>query len=267
MLEDLEQAVGIAFPEYFRMVHAFLEFSELEDLGAGKSDMEFLSENSEEDQDINLWISYQIFDQKISMNYLSKGGIMEMILENLHELFTEELSALLMPEQNRFDKTTFITAEDTDEERMYKIQLAQIALYLKESGIFGSVTVDEIMKLAEYCRPSTYLSNDIIISEKTRTGSIYILGEGKLEESLTAPDGMVKSLRIMKKGCIFGIESLFPEGESKTTYTVVSPQAKLVEIDSEIFKEVLRRKPEGWIALLEKECDQKSRLQRLWTME
>ena len=35
----------------------------------------------------------------------------------------------------------------------------------------------------------------------------------------------------------------------------------------EILIEVFRRNPQGWIALLKKENEQKFRLQRLWTME
>ena len=84
---------------------------------------------------------------------------------------------------------------------------------------------------------------------------------------MTASDGMVKSLRILKKGDIFGVESLFSEALSAHTYTVVSQQAQIVEIDKEILTETFRRKPEGWIALLEKENKLKSKFQYLWTLE
>ena len=191
---------------------------------------------------------------------------MEIILDNLHDVLIGELSMLVVPGSARFDKSTFIKAGDTNEEKRYKILLAQIGLYLKNSGIFQMITVDEIMKLAEYCRLRTYLSGDSVITEKTRISNVCILGDGTLEESRMDADGMVKTVRIIKQDSVFGIESLFPNGESGTTYTVISPQAKIVEIDSKILTEALRRVPEGWIALLQKENDQKSRLQRLWTM-
>ena len=156
---------------------------------------------------------------------------------------------------------------DSDAEKLHKIRIAQIALYLKESGLFDALEVEEIMKLAEYCKLSSYLSNDEVVSEKDQIAKLYIVGDGKLEESRTAPDGMVKSLRIVKKGSVFGIESLYPEGKASTTYTVVTSQAKIVEISASVLKEVFRGKPDGWIALLQKETDQKLRLQRLWMME
>ena len=266
-VEELEKTVGISFSEYFRMVHEFLEFSELDKIGEGSSDVQVISGSGSDNTDINLFISYQMYDKNISMNYISQKGIMDVILENLHELFTEELERILQPEQNKFDKTTFITTDDSEEERAYKLRVAQIALYLKESGIFDSLTVEELMEFSEHCKLTSYLVNDMIVEEKTRPDSVYILGEGKLEESLTAMDSMVKTLRILKKGSVFGIESLFPEGEAITSFSVVSPQARVVEIEGEILKKAFRKKQESWIALLEKENEQKTKFQRLWTME
>lgn len=88
---------------------------------------------------------------------------------------------MLQPEQKKFDKTTFITTDDSEEERAYKLRVAQIALYLKESGIFDSLTVEELMEFSEHCRLTSYLVNDMIVEEKTRPDSVYILGEGKLD--------------------------------------------------------------------------------------
>lgn len=266
-IHDVEKETGIVFHEYFRMLHNFMEFSELDTIGENTDGIKEFEDMNAGDAEINLSVDYHLYDNNIGIQYTSRGGIMEIVLDNLHELFLDELSNLLVPEQEKFNKHTFIKLNDTDEEKLYKLQIAQIALYLKESGIFESITVDEIMKLAEYCQLSTRLMDDIVVSEKSRTSSIYIVGEGKLEESLTANDGIVKSLRIIKKGSIFGMESLFEKDEAKTAYTVVSQQAKIVEIDKEILIEVFRRNPQGWIALLKKENEQKFRLQRLWTME
>lgn len=265
-ISDIEEAVGICFDQYFRMVHHFEEFEELDDLEAGNGEIKDINGIQPEDTSINLFINYQMLDKNMILTYTSKGGIFELMLDNLHEIFMDELSTLLLPDSAKFDKKTFIKVDDSDEEKLRKIRIAQIALYLKNAGIFDSITVDEIMKLAEYCKLKAYLSGDMVVTEKSKMSKLYIIGEGKMEESRMAADGMVKSLRIAKEGSIFGVESLFPGGEAHTTYTVVSPQVKVVEIDNAILTEALRRKPEGWIALLEKEHDQKCRLQRLWTM-
>lgn len=266
-IREMESETGISFAEYFRMIHSFVEFSELDDGETGENQIREIHGIRREDSDINLFISYHLYDNNIGIHYFSKGGMVESILDNLHELFLNELSVILSLNQEKFDKKSFIKVSDTDEEKLYKIKVAQIALYLKESGIFEAVSVEEIMKFAQCCRLKTYLSNDVVVSEKSQISNLYIIGEGKLEESMTAVDGMVKSLRILKKGGVFGVESLFSSAMAGNSYTVVSTQAKIVEIDSEVLTEVLRQKPEGWIALLEKEHDQKSKLQRLWTMD
>lgn len=265
-ISDIEEAMGIQFREYFRVVHNFVEFDEFDDLEMGNGSIRNINAMSPEDTDINLFINYQILDKSIMLTYTSKGGINELMLDNLHEILEDELSNLFATDQTKFDKKTFIKMDDTVEEKLRKIRIAQIALYLKNTGIFGSISVEEIMKLAEYCKQKVYLSGDMVVTEKSKLSKLYILGEGKMEESRMAVDGMVKSLRIVKEGALFGVESLFEDGEACTTYTVVSPQVKIIEIENNIFTEVLRRKPEGWIALLQKEFEQKVKIQRLWTM-
>lgn len=253
---DIEEATGILFAQYFRILH----------------DFEGLGEKTEEsfgtdDTDINLCITYQRKERNIVMNYVSRSGIPEMMLDNIHEWLQEMLTEVLQYSNSRFDKKTYISVDDTDEEKLSKLRLAQIALYLKNTGIFNTMTVDGIMKLAEYCTLRTYLESDAVITEGSRSDMIYLIGDGRLEESRMDMEGMVKSLRIAKPGSVFGIESLFEGATAHSTYTVVGPQARIVEIDREIFTEVLRRKPEGWITLLEMENDQKCKMQRLWTME
>ncbi|MBO5486072.1 MAG: cyclic nucleotide-binding domain-containing protein, partial [Eubacterium sp.] len=266
-VQDMESAAGVDFSEYFRMIHNFVEFHELDNMGADRNAIRAMKGIHAEDTDINLFISYCLYEKNIVIHYTSKGGIMETILHNLHELFLDELRLILDGNPVGFDKTKFISAADSNEEKMYKIQLAQVGLYLKESGVFDGLTVDEIMKLAEYCEYATYLSNDAVVTEESAVSKVYIVGDGKLEESLTAADGMVKSIRILKKGDVFGLESLYRDSRGTHTITAVTQQVKIVAIDKEILTEVLRRKPEGWIALLEKESTVKSRFQYLWTLE
>lgn len=241
-----------------------MEFEELNDRKDSNRDVKIFNSIHGDDSGINLCINYQIFEKNIIFNYTSKEGILEIMLNHLHSLFIEELSLILKPENEKFDKKSFLKVDDTTEEKLYKIQVAQTALYMKNSGIFDEISVDDIMKLAECCRLKTYLSGDDIVSEKSTISKLYIIGDGKIEESRMALDGMVKSLRIVKKGCIFGVESLFADRKAKTTYTVVSSQAEIVEIDREILEAVLRKKPKSLIALLEKEYEQKCRFQQLW---
>lgn len=265
-VSDVEQETGIEFDKYFSMVQNFTGFIEPGNKDEDEVYFKTINFTQPDDTKINLFVNYQLLENGILITYTSKKGIYEFMLDKLNELLLDEIVMLMSDEKILPDKSIFIKADDTQEEKLHKINRARTALCLKNSGIFDSITLEEIIKLAEYCSLRTYLSGDTVINENTRPDKIYIVDEGKLEESMIAADGMVKSIRIAKQGAVFGQESLFIGGETKTTYTVVSSKARIVEIDKDIFIEVLRRKPEGWIALLQKENDQKCRLQRLWAI-
>lgn len=266
-IADVEEELSVSFSDFFKMAHHFMEFHELDSIGSGEDGIQTVDSIDTDDTSIELFVSYHLYEHNIGIQYMSKNGVIELLLDSLHAMFLDELCEILSLQRIGFDKASFIKVSDSDEEKLYKIRLAQIALYLKESGLFDMLSVDEIMKLAEYCRLSTYLMNDIIIEEKSRPSALYIVGEGMLEESMTARDGMVKSLRIIRKGSVFGAESLYSGKEASATYTVIDPQIKLVEIDADIVKELFFSKPEGLLALMECEMEQKDRLQQLWTME
>lgn len=254
--ESIEKETNVIFKRQFRLIQ---DFSDMDSSDTEKK----VNENTE----INLSIFYNIENRKISMRYVSKSGFYELILENLHDMFLDVLTDVVKEDSGHFDKSTFIKDDDTNEQKLRKIRLAQIALYLKNSGIFSSLSVDDIMKLSEYCTLLSYLQDDEICKECTRENMIYIIGDGKVEESRMNCEGMVNSIRIAKPGNIFGIESLFDGKTYQSTYTVVSGQAKIVGIDGDILKETLRRKPDGWIALLEMENEQKCKAQHLWMMD
>lgn len=266
-VNDIEKAVGISFAEYFRMIHNFVDFNELDEMEAVEKKVQSFQGLYEEDCSINLCVDYYLFEDKIGINYTAKKGYIEIILDNLNELFLDELSGILSLGNIKFDKKSFIRVDDTKEEKLRKIKTAQTALFLKSSGIFDALTADEMIMLARHCRLGTYLSGDEILLQGSRISSLYIVGEGKLEESMMALDGMVKSLRIIGSGSIFGVESLFERKTTSSAYTVVSSQARIVEINKNVLAEVFSQKPDGLLALLQKEHDQKCKLQRLWTMD
>ena len=263
-IADVESLMGVSFAEYFKMTHNFMEFRELDNMENG--DIRTISGVGEEDTNIDLFISYQLFTDNIVISYSSKGGVSESELAVLHTMLMDELTYLLSADAVRVPKEPVQESIDKDGKKMYQVKHAQIGLYLKRSGLFDMLSVEEIMELAETCTLKTYLSNDIVVSEKSRISNMYIIGDGKLEESIMAVDGMVNSLRIMKEGSFFGIESLLSKKEVECTYTVLTPQAKIVEIDREVLLNTLNKKTEIWIALLEKENEHKNKLQKLWTM-
>ncbi|MGN0412248.1 MAG: condensation domain-containing protein [Lachnospiraceae bacterium] len=266
-VENIEAATGISFSEFFRMVHHFVNFDELGQMEIGKNSVHTVNGLSEDDLDINLCINYYLYEDKIGMNYIAKKGYIEILLDDLHELFLNELMGILSLGTVKFDKKSLFRVDDTREEKLRKIKKAQIALYLKNSGLFETLTVEEMIMLAGHCRLETYLSGDEILTQESIVSSLSIVGDGKLEESMMAMDGMVKSLRIIGNGKVFGVESLLEKKTAPSSYTVLTSHVQIVEIDKNVLSEVFSKKPEGLLALLQQVNDQKCKLQRLWTMD
>lgn len=266
-VKDMENACGISFSEYFRIAHNFVNFSELDAVESGKSTSQRVGEILREEIPTNLCINYYLFEHKMGMVYSAKQGFIEIILDNLHELFLDELSEVISVEREHFDRKKFLQLDDTEGDRLHKIMLAKTALYMKKSGIFETLTVEELIRVANYCKLRTYLPGDEVITQGGGATAFYIVGEGRLEESMTASDGLVKSLRIIGDGSTMGVECMLGGKRYPSTYTVVSGEAKVIQIDKNVLSQILAKRPAGMTALLKEENAQKHKLQRLWTME
>ena len=84
---------------------------------------------------------------------------------------------------------------------------------------------------------------------------------------MTALDGMVRSLRVVGAGELIGVEAILSDRRAKTTLSVIDSQARLISLDKKQLAGILQRVPGAWRALLEKENEQKHKLQSLWSIE
>ena len=264
-IPQLEQAFDEQLLNTIGLIHHFIRFENNNQMyytAAGET-----QDESCEDIGIRNCITYHIFEDKIALHYVSNTGELEFVLEHLHEQFAESLKAFFEPQRRKFDKTTYIGADDTDREKLFKLQMAQIALYLRDSGLFEGVSAGDMMALAEECRLHILQSGDVVISEGEFLSRVYIVGSGNLEESMTALDGMVRSLRVVGAGELIGVEAILSDRRAKTTLSVIDSQARLISLDKKQLAGILQRVPCAWRALLEKENEQKHKLQSLWSIE
>lgn len=265
--EQLEDLLKIKFKEYFSMIHHFIELKELNELDDLGMYNQYIEGNAYETNDTDLNINYHLFDDHIGLHYIINHSFLEIVIDNLHALYIDELNQILCDEKNVPTKGDFFEVNDTTQDKLRKLEIAQIALYLKNSGLFEMLSVEHIMQLAEECTLTSYMANDIIFSEKQPCDQLAIIGEGLIEENRMANDGLIRSLRLLKKGDIFGIESLLEKPLSLSTYEVICPQAKIVLIDRNLILEIFKIKSDFWIHLLEKGFTEKDKLQQLWMMQ
>ncbi len=263
-LEDIEKQIGRGLPELLGIRHQFLDLRS--PASAAENLQKMIGLDSQLHHLYGLRLEYRLSIKKIEIDYISYDRVFSEVLKQSHEAFVREIKLLLNDNTQEFDKESYIKEDDTQEEKLRKLILAQKALYLKESGLFDYLTVDELMQLAKPCRLHTLGTSECLLEEEEIVDSLFIIGEGMLEESRIGMDGLVKSIRIMKKTDCIGLECLMPERKSFNTYQVISRQATVLEINRDYLHTILSRYPQGFGILLGKEHDKSKKMQRLWML-
>lgn len=263
-LEDVEEQIGRGLPELLGIRHQFLDLRS--PASAAENLQKMIGLDSQLHHLYGLRLEYRLSAEGIEIDYISYDRVFSEVLKQTHEAFVREIRLLLHDNTQEFDKESYIRDDDTHEEKLRKLILAQKALYLKESGLFDYMTVDELMQLANPCRLHTLGSSECLLEEEEIVDSLFIIGEGSLEESRIGMDGLVKSIRIMKKPDCIGLECLMPERKSFNTYQVISRQATVLEINRDYLHTILSRHPQGFGILLGKEHDKSKKMQRLWML-
>lgn len=265
--KELEEALDTSFFEYFHVVQEFMKFSEVDVLRDGNAKEEpSFDTSSSGDDGISIKIMYQMFGDTIGIVYRSKNGVFEQVLQQLHKLFTSELSHIMQEKEPQAN--ALLQVDDSQsEEKYYELYRKQIVDALDGVELFDCISREALPKFAEVCHLQTYLANDVIVEKGKECSGFYVVAEGNVEESIIAMDGMVKSVRMLNKGQWFGVECLLRGKTSASTYTVAGKEAKLVFIDQKFSKELFRVRPECWVKVLEEENRQKKIYQKLWTMD
>lgn len=215
---------------------------------------------------IPLFISYNMISVVMRVKYYHDKALFKNTdVENLHENFQRVLRSMLNAMRG-INPSEGI--EDTDKAKAAdKMKdTAQKALYLKNSGIFGSLMLEQLLKLAEQCRIVYAQMGEDVVSAQTEVTGLYMIGEGKVEVSRVDGSHYVKTLQMLKAGDVFGIESMLKNNISENSYSAYGEIVKLVEIPIGVLKEEIKRHPEILQELLELQSKQTSKFERLWIM-
>ena len=192
-------------------------------------------------------------DVDIEKLHTSFVSILESFAKNIHEGSVES------------EKCMVAQGNKTSNDKM-KLT-AQKALYMKNSKIFGSLMIEQLLKLAEKSKLIYLQMGEEVVREEKNVKYLFIVGDGKIEVSKTDMEGYVKNLQILKEGNIFGIESVLKTSISQNTYAAYGELVKLIAIPEEEIKQIIRLHPEIMQELLEIQFEQTSKFQRLWLLE
>lgn len=265
----LEQTIGKKLEDYFRFVHNFIEIKDDEEANESiHMLMNQISFYPLEEINFGLRINYHMIGKSINLNYVYRNDrFYEVGIEKIHEAYLHILDDMLLGEKNSFDKESYISAADSDTEKLYKLEVAQKAVWLKECGLFEKINSENLMELAKLSHSFSYGQNDVVWEEHKFLSDTAILVDGMLEESIMDPGGIISSMRIVKKGAVIGLEALTDYPVAGSTFTVAGFEARLLFIPRELMKAYIRHSDYGLERILDIQNKRIQQLQKLWSMQ
>lgn len=261
--DDFEEAFSPEFYQHFHFQHHFLDVESMVEHG----EIMMLTGNAGNGQ-IGLTINYDIFKEECRMNYIyNSDQFYEDAIERIHNLFIHFLGEILAGKIDVFDKKSFISEDASIEEKKRKIAVAQRALSIRETGLFGLCNAKELIQVAENAMQQNCVVDDELLCAAMPVDAIGIVADGMIEESITDKNGYVKSLRVLSKGSVFGIEALLNDSLASSSYTVASENASIIWIEKDEMVSLFNKKPDLWRGLLSYEHAILGKAQKVWAME
>ena len=121
--------------------------------------------------------------------------------------------------------------------------------YLAKTSIFSSFKKQDLQLLAEKSRYCSYKMGDVIISEGTRDGRLFVLISGKVDVIKSYSTKKSKRLRTLAPPCYFGEMALIDEMVRSAT-VVARGKVKVLCLDQWNLHEAIEEYPELAIELL-----------------
>ncbi|MGD8514397.1 MAG: Crp/Fnr family transcriptional regulator [Granulosicoccaceae bacterium] len=113
---------------------------------------------------------------------------------------------------------------------------------LKQIGLFGGLTDEELAAIAEITTRRSYPKNAIIINEGDDTDSLYLILSGKVKIVLSDEDGKEVIISILEPGDYFGELSLI-DSEPRSARVVTMGDCQFSIIHKSDFNNVLDSNP------------------------
>ena len=109
--------------------------------------------------------------------------------------------------------------------------------------MFAGLTGDDRQRLAEGMRPAPFGRGEIITRQDAAAHWLYVLSKGEVEVRVRGEGGIEKLVARLQSPNVFG-EMGIMTGERRTATVQAATEVECYRIDKEIFKSVLRNRPE-----------------------
>ena len=141
-------------------------------------------------------------------------------------------------------QTVWVSMDDPQhKERKLQRELSHRIQALEQIEMFAQLNADDRMRLAEGMRPAPFGRGEIITRQDSAAHWLYIVTKGEVEIRIRGEGGVEKLVTRMGAPNVFG-EMGVMTGERRTASVIAATEVECYRIDKEVFKAVLRNRPE-----------------------
>lgn len=141
-------------------------------------------------------------------------------------------------------QTIWVSMDDPQhKERKLQRELQHRTSALEQIEMFAQLSADDRMRLAEGMRPAPFGRGEIITRQDSAAHWLYVLTKGEVEVRIRGEGGVEKLVTRMSAPNVFG-EMGVMTGERRTASVIAATEVECYRIDKEIFKAVLRSRPD-----------------------
>ena len=128
-------------------------------------------------------------------------------------------------------------------ERKVQRELQHRMQVLEQIQMFAGLTLDDRQRLSEGMQPAPFGRGEIITRQDSAAHWLYVLTKGECEVRVRGEGGVEKLVARLSAPNVFG-EMGVMTGERRTASVVAVSEVECYRIDKDIFKSVLRNRPE-----------------------
>ena len=128
--------------------------------------------------------------------------------------------------------------------------LIDVMSFLKKVSLFEDLSIDQLSLIARIVREEIYPDEAMLIKEGEKNDKLYIIKEGFIELNAEIKEEQQGTLGILTTPSFFGEDGIFNNNPSPVTAQVLMGEARMMTIEGEELKQLMRNHPEIAIGLL-----------------
>ena len=113
---------------------------------------------------------------------------------------------------------------------------------LKEERFFADLTDTELEVMAKITSQKNFKAGETIFKESEEGQSLYVIRSGEVKASVSAPNGVVFTLTMLKDGDIFGQMS-FIDGRPRSATIIAASDVNTIVMEKSDFEGIIDDNP------------------------